>query len=55
MREQFEDDDYERYWDIYGYPVIGGANAQADPDELLEDDELSTAEAGFWCGGQGTT
>lgn len=55
--EQYEDDDYERYWYLYSDAVIGDAEPDRveEPYELLEDDEVTAAEAGFWSGALGTT
>lgn len=50
--EYFEDQDYIRYYQLYNDPQVVeiDADSEHDPEELLEDDEITAGEEGFLLG-----
>jgi hypothetical protein len=52
MEEYYEDQDYIRYYQLFNDPefVELKEDSEWDPEELLEDDEISAREEGFLVG-----
>ena len=52
MEEYYEDQDYIRYYQLFNDPQVVeiDENSDWDPEELLEDDEITAGEEGFLVG-----